>query len=128
MGTRLGFATSGTFASFDRRKCEVPNGPRATGDQCPEGWTIYPTPGPTFKGAEEVNSDYHYLDWVDQFDTLGLGKNVPMAPGTNSGSIIALLPDTKKFVVMHMPYPLGFYSRGMDGRIDDPSAGWKGKG
>ena len=26
-----------------------------------------------------------------------------------------------------MPYPLGFYSRGMDGRIDDPRAGWKGR-
>ena len=24
--------------------------------------------------------------------------------------------------------PLGFYSRGLDGRIDDPDAGWKGRG
>jgi hypothetical protein len=23
---------------------------------------------------------------------------------------------------------LGFYSRGLDGRIDDPDAGWKGRG
>ena len=27
-----------------------------------------------------------------------------------------------------VPYPLGFYSRGLDGRIDDPEAGWKGRG
>ncbi len=27
---------------------------------------------------------------------------------------------------MRVPYPLGFYSRGLDGRIDDPTAGWKG--
>ena len=38
---------SGHFASFDRRKCEGPlNGPAATGKQCPEGWTLYPFPGP----------------------------------------------------------------------------------
>ena len=28
-----------------------------------------------------------------------------------------------------MPYPLGgYFPRGVDGRIDDPNAGWKGKG
>ena len=29
---------------------------------------------------------------------------------------------------MRIPYPLGFYSKGFDGRIDDPNAGWKGRG
>jgi hypothetical protein len=33
-----------------------------------------------------------------------------------------------KFVVLRVPYPMGFYAKGMDGRIDDPKAGWKGKG
>ena len=28
---------------------------------------------------------------------------------------------------VRVPYPLGFFSRGMDGRIDDPKAGWKGR-
>jgi hypothetical protein len=27
-----------------------------------------------------------------------------------------------------VPYPLGFYARGVDARIDDPKAGWKGRG
>jgi hypothetical protein len=27
-----------------------------------------------------------------------------------------------------IPYPLGFYAKWMDGRIDDPNAGWKGRG
>jgi hypothetical protein len=27
-----------------------------------------------------------------------------------------------------VPCPLGFYTRGMDGHIDEPSAGWKGRG
>src|SRR5439155_17821290 len=33
---------SGHLGSFDRRKCKGPlNGPKATGDHCPEGWTFY---------------------------------------------------------------------------------------
>ena len=27
-----------------------------------------------------------------------------------------------------VPYPLDFNNRGMDGRIDNPSADWKGRG
>ena len=43
---------SGHLASFDRRKCKGPlNGPKATGQHCPEGWTLYPTPGPKFKNV-----------------------------------------------------------------------------
>ena len=39
-----------------------------------------------------------------------------------------LNPTTGRFVVLRVPYPLGFYSRGLDGRIDNPSGGWKGRG
>ena len=119
---------SGHLASFDRRKCKGPlNGPKATGKQCPEGWTLYPTPGPNFKNVKDNGSaDSHYYDWVDQFDTLGLGKNTPIITGNSSDSLIALV--NGKFVVMRIPYPLGFFAKGMDGRIDDPKAGWKGKG
>ena len=120
---------SGHMASFDRSKCAVLNGPEATGQHCPEGWTLYPSPGPQMKGVDDPGSaDYHYYNWVDQFDTLGLGPNVPMAPGSGSDSILALLPETGEWVVLRVPYPLGFYSRGLDGRIDDPDAGWKGRG
>ena len=73
-----------------------------------------------------VNQNYN---WVDQFDTLGLGENVPIATGTGSDSLVALLPETGETVVMRVPYPLaGFHPRGLDGRIDDPDAGWKGRG
>ena len=119
---------SGHLASFDRRKCKGPlNGPKATGQQCPEGWTLYQTPGPNFEGAQTAgNADSHYYDWVDQYDTLGLGKNTPIATGNGSDSLLALV--NGKFVVLRVPYPLGFFAKGMDGRIDNPSAGWKGKG
>jgi len=120
---------SGHFASFDRNRCSVRGGPTATGQHCPEGWTLYQTPGPRMKGVEgSANADYHYYNWVDQFDALGLGENVPIATGTTSDALLALLPETGEWVTMRVPYPLGFYSRGLDGRIDDPSAGWKGRG
>ncbi|MFL2434558.1 MAG: carboxypeptidase regulatory-like domain-containing protein, partial [Vicinamibacterales bacterium] len=110
-------------------QCQVLNGPTATGQHCPEGWTLYATPGPQMKGLRNNGSaDFHYYNWVDQFDTLGLGENIPIATGSTSDSLLAFLPDSEEFVVMRVPYPLGFYSRGMDGRIDDPSTGWKGRG
>jgi hypothetical protein len=121
-------AGSGHLASFDRRKCTVRSGPAATGQQCPEGWTLYQLPGPLLSGTNVGSADYAYYDWVDQFDTLGLGKNVPIATGTNSDSLLALDPKTGRWVVLRVPYPLGFYARGLDGRIDDPKGGWKGHG
>jgi hypothetical protein len=120
---------SGHLASFDRRKCKNPFNPKAArvGQQCPEGWTLYQAPGPNFKGVTESGSaDSYYLNWVDQFDTTGLGKNTPLLNGSGSDSIMALV--NGRWLVFRVPYPMGFMSRGMDGRIDDARAGWKGKG
>jgi hypothetical protein len=121
-------AGSNDLASFDRSKCKGPlNGPKATGQQCPEGWTLYPVPGPTFKGSK-VLADSFYHNWVDRYNTLGLGNDIPVVTGTGSDSLIAFIPETKKFVTLRVPYPMSFYTRLMDGRIDDPKAGWKGRG
>jgi hypothetical protein len=119
---------SGHLASFDRRKCKGPlNGPSATGKHCPEGWTLYPFPGPQFAGITDGGSaEASYYTWVDQFDTFGLGRDVPLATGNASDALFALVDG--KFVTLRVPYPIGFYAKGMDGRIDDPNAGWKGKG
>ena len=222
---------SGHIASFDRTKCKILNGPTATGQHCPEGWTLHATPGPQMRGvATGGSADFHYYIWVDQFNTFGLGKNVPIANGTNSDSLIAWVPDQftniqntiftpncatsgchgtssksggldlsagsayfnlvdiksnaastidrvrpgdpdnsylmhkllgqsgsgqqmppgpplddshiemvrdwiysgagseGRMVTLRVPYPLGFYQRGLDGRIDDPGRGWKGRG
>ena len=120
---------SSHMASFDRTKCAVTNGPEATGQHCPEGWTLYPVPGPQMKGVETPGSaDFHYYSWVDQHNTLGLGANIPIADGSTSDSLLALDPATGDWVVLRVPYPMAFYSRGLDGRIDDPNAGWKGRG
>ena len=121
-------AGSAHIASFDRSKCKVLRGPTATGQHCPEGWTLYPTPGPSFRGAEPLKTGFLYYQWVDQFNTLGLGANIPIATGTNDESLFALQPSTGKVTRLHVPYPMGFYHRGVDGRIDDARAGWKGRG
>jgi len=120
--------SSGHYASFDRRKCKGPlNGPTATGQHCPEGWTLYAMPGPNYKGAVESGSaESAYYNFVDRFDMLGLGKNIPLATGNESESLLAVVDG--KFLTFRVPYPMGFYAKGMDGRIDDAKAGWKGKG
>jgi len=119
---------SGHMASFDRSKCTGPlNGPTATGQHCPEGWTLYPEPLPQLKGLSDSGSaESSYYTWVDQFNTLGLGENVPINTGNESEGLLAL--SDGEWVVLRVPYPLGFYTKWMDGRIDDPDAGWKGKG
>ena len=119
---------SGHLASFDRRKCKGPmNGPKATGQHCPEGWTLYPEPLPQMKGVTDPGSaEGSYYTWVDQFDTLGLGRNTPINTGNESEGLLALKDG--KWVVLRVPYPLGFYTKWLDGRIDNPKGGWKGKG
>jgi streptogramin lyase len=120
-------AGSSHLASFDVRKCKDLNGPaRVDGQQCREGWTLYQTTGPKLKGTN-VPADFHYYNWVDQQGIIGLGKNIPIATGSNSDALLALDPATRKWTTFRIPYPLGFYSRGLDGRIDDPNAGWKGR-
>jgi len=120
--------SSGHLASFDRRKCKGPlNGPTATGQHCPEGWSLYPLPGPNYQGAvDSASADSAYYDFVDRFDMLGLGKDVPLATGNESEGLLALVDG--KFMTFRVPYPMGFYAKGIDGRIDDAKAGWKGKG
>jgi hypothetical protein len=119
---------SGHLASFDRRKCKAPlNGPKATGQHCPEGWTLYTEPLPQFAGVTDPGSvEGSYYTWVDQFDTSGLGANTPINTGNAAEGLLALKDG--KWVVMRVPYPLGFYTKWVDGRIDDPKGGWKGRG
>jgi hypothetical protein len=119
---------SGHLASFDRRKCKGPlNGPTATGQHCPEGWTLYPEPLPQLKGVTDPGSaEASYYTWVDWHDSLGLGANTPINTGNASEGLLVLKDG--KWVVLRVPYPIGFYTKWMDGRIDDAKAGWKGRG
>jgi len=117
---------SGHLGKFDRSKCKVLNGPKATGKHCPEGWTLYPFPGPQFRDVKSTGSaEASYYVWVDQFNTLGLGANVPIATGNLNDAYLALVDG--KFVSLRVPYPMGFFPKWGEGRIDNPNAGWKGR-
>ena len=59
---------------------------------------------------------------------IGLGKDTPFLTGSNSDSLIALDPKTKKWTYFRIPYPLGYYSRGMETpvQLDDAERGLEG--
>jgi hypothetical protein len=125
-GVLWGSASNGSLVSFDRRKCKGPlNGPKATGDHCPEGFTFYRYPGPGFEG-ETTSAEASYYTWVDQHDAVGLGKDVPYSTANLGDGFIALKDG--KMVSLRIPYPMGFYAKGLDARVDDPNGGWKGRG
>jgi hypothetical protein len=119
---------SGHMGRFDRSQCGGPlNGPEATGQHCPEGWTFYAEPLPQLGGVETPGSaEASYYTWVDWWNVLGLGENVPINTGNASEGL--LVWNDGEWVVLRVPYPMGFYTKWMDGRIDDPGAGWKGRG
>ncbi|MEX2498756.1 MAG: hypothetical protein WD397_07765 [Wenzhouxiangellaceae bacterium] len=120
---------SGHLGRFDRSQCEGPlNGPEATGQHCPEGWTFHEEPLPQLDGleGESGSAESSYYTWVDQQNVLGLGPNTPINTGNESEGL--LVWNDGEWVVMRVPYPTGFYTKWMDGRIDDPDAGWKGRG
>src|SRR5258708_20785624 len=78
--------------------------------------------GLTDSGSGEAS----YYTWVDRFDPFGLGRNVPIDTGNASEGLLVLKDG--KWVVLRVPYPLGYYTKWLDGRIDDAKAGWKGRG
>jgi hypothetical protein len=123
-------APEGNLASFDRRKCKALAGEAATSGSrnCPEGWSFYPIPGPAFKAQPDVKSDYNYYVWVDRYNSLGLGSDVPIVDGANSDSLLAFEPKLHRWVRLQVPYPMGFFCRFFDGRIDNAKSGWKGRG
>jgi hypothetical protein len=84
-------------------------------------------PGPQFRGLPQSGSANHaYYVWVDRYNTLGLGKNVPIFTTNGAESLTAVVDG--RIVEMRVPYPAGFFSKLLDARVDDPNAGWKGKG
>jgi hypothetical protein len=118
---------SGHLGEFNRSQCTGPlNGPEATGNHCPEGWTLHDLPGPGFNDLPEFSVESSYYTWVDQRNSLGLGDNVPLLTANLFDGMHAKVGDA--MVTLRVPYPMGFYAKGMEGRIDDIDAGWKGRG
>ena len=125
-------AASSHLAAFDVRKCTDLNGPaKIDGSQCANGWKLYQTTGPRFQGTD-IPTEFHYFNWTDIYGASGFPAGTPMATGSNSDSIVVL--DSQQgaghWVNLRVPYPLGFYARGLDARQDSPNApagfaGWK---
>ena len=123
-GARL---SSGHLVSFDRRKCKAPlNGPNATGDHCPEGWAFYQISGPGLRGRARPAPSRAITPGSTSTTRFGLGENIPMSTANLNDGFVALKDG--KMIMIRIPYPMGFYAKGFDGRIDDPNAGWKGRG
>ena len=90
---------------------------------------MYTRPSPVFQGAaDSLRTDMLYLTQVDRANALGLGKDVVLSGDMNADSFFVLTPQSGQILTLRVPYPLGFYSRSASGRIDDPAAGWKGRG
>ena len=45
--------------------------------------------------------------------------------GNLNSSILAFVDG--KLINFVVPYPMGFFAKNVDGRIDDPNTGWKGR-
>jgi hypothetical protein len=119
--------SNGSLISFDRRKCKGPlNGPAATGNHCPEGFAFHKYPGPGFDGFDNSSAEASYYTWVDQHNAVGLGENVPISTANLQDGFIGFKDG--QMIMMRVPYPMGFYAKGLNARIDDPDIGWKGRG
>jgi hypothetical protein len=125
-GIAWGAFASGHVGAFDRRKCKVIRGPSAVGQQCPEGWTIYDLPGPKLSGSD-ITTNVAYGAPVDFGNVFGLGTDTVFFPTMNGDAVLVLDRTTEKFQVLRVPYPMGFYPRDIQFRIDDARTGWKGR-
>ena len=78
------------------------------------------------QGIGDNSAEASYYTWVDQHNAVGLGNDVPISTANENDGFAALV--NGKMVSLRIPYPIGFYAKGLDARIDDPNAGWKGRG
>jgi hypothetical protein len=126
-GRLWGSGSAGHLIEFDRSKCKGPlNGPAATGNHCPEGFTLHRYPGPSFDDYPSGSAEGSYYTWVDHHNAVGLGPNVPISTANLQDGFVGFKDG--QMILMRVPYPMGFYAKGLDARIDDPNAGWKGRG
>ena len=85
---------SGHLASFDRRKCKGPlNGPTATGQHCPEGWTLYPFPRPAAARASPIRAAPRRATTPGSISSTrsGSARTCRSPPATPTKSLLALV-------------------------------------
>ena len=127
-GVLWGSGSAGHLIAFDRSKCKGPlNGPNATGNPLPGGLHAHQVSRPGLRRAAELAAPRRAT-------TPGSISTTPSGSATTCRSRpptcrTASSPwSSGKMVLMRVPYPMGYYAKGLDARIDDPNAGWKGRG
>ena len=75
--------------------------------------------------TDDGSAEASYYVWVDLYNTFGLGENVPIVMGNLNSSIFAVKDG--QLINFVVPYPMGFFAKNVDGRIDDANTGWKGR-
>jgi len=97
-----------------------PDGPQARGDHCPEGWAFHKYPGPG-SPASAIQPPSRATIVGRPPHALGMGENVPVSTANLMDGLVALGKDAR-WLSLRVPYPMGFFAKGLDGRIDDPNA------
>ena len=82
--------------------------------------------GPQFRDVpDDGSAESSYYTWVDWFDTFGLAGMCRSPQGTRTTR--SWPSRTASSSNLRVPYPIGFFTKWVEGRIDDANAGWKGR-
>jgi hypothetical protein len=108
----------------DRRKCKGPSTGRRLPQSLTEGWSFYKYPGLSSGPRRQQRESTYYTRATRT--TRSAKRNIPMSTANLNDGFVALKDG--QMISLRIPYPMGFYAKGFDGRIDDPNAGWKGRG
>jgi hypothetical protein len=71
------------------------------------------------------SADSAYYDFVDRFDMLGVGKDIPLRPATCRKALLALVE--RQDLTFRVPYPMGFFAKGWTAASTIRTAGWKAR-
>ena len=122
--------SSGHMASFDRSKCKGPlNGPRRGNRQACARKAGRSTrmPGPQFKGVTDPGSANHAYYSGSTATTRSASAPTCRSPRPTAASRCSRW-STASSSMSACPIRMGFFTKNVDGRIDDPNGGWKGRG
>ena len=101
------------------------NGPHRDRQALPEGWTLYRFPGRSSDVQDEGSVEASYYTW-----STSTTRSASRQRADRDRQHERRLPRAGdgKFVTLRVPYRMGFFAKWSEGRIDDPNAGWKGRG
>ena len=117
-------AASSHLASFDRSKCQRVQRPERRRRRAVRGrLEALSIRRPAVSRARTFRPTSTTTTGSISTTSQASARNTPIATGTNSDALLVLDPESGDWTTLRVPYPLGFYHRGLDGRIDDPDGG-----